>query len=169
MNVEENRVGRQLSKSPKSSVARRPWIGIALAAASAALFALNSASASVAFHNGSNPLTVASVRFVLPALALFVWLRFSGISLLMPRRDRLVAAMLGFLNGDLFDGSPVRHTRGAPRASIAEPEADVRSYRERAARAEEWLHKIYIKVEERFIKRPEKRRSAAGAASGTRQ
>src|SRR5271155_19078 len=43
---------------------------------------------------------------------------------------------------------------------IAELEADAQSYQERAERAEQWLHKIYTDVEERFIRRPaEKHRS----------
>jgi molecular chaperone GrpE (heat shock protein) len=37
---------------------------------------------------------------------------------------------------------------------IAELEADAQNYQERAERAEQWLHKIYTDVEERFIKRP---------------
>jgi hypothetical protein len=53
---------------------------------------------------------------------------------------------------------------------IAELEAEVRAYLERAERAEEWLHKIYTEIEERFIRRPEeKRRSVFGAPSGRRQ
>jgi hypothetical protein len=59
--------------------------------------------------------------------------------------------------------------RGAEQR-IAELEADVRSYQERADRAEQWLHKIYTEIAERFIKRPEeKRRSASGAPMGRRQ
>ena len=58
--------------------------------------------------------------------------------------------------------------RGAEQR-IAELEADVRSYRERADRAEEWLHKIYIEVEERFIKRPEEKRRGVSGAPPVRQ
>src|SRR5271155_3014643 len=46
---------------------------------------------------------------------------------------------------------------------IAELEAEVRIYQDRAERAEEWLHKIYSEIEERFIRRlEEKRRNAVG-------
>jgi molecular chaperone GrpE (heat shock protein) len=53
------------------------------------------------------------------------------------------------------------HQLRAAEDRIAELEADAQSYQERAERAEQWLHKIYTDVEERFIRRPaEKHRSA---------
>ena len=56
------------------------------------------------------------------------------------------------------------HQLRAAEDRIAELEADVQTYQERADRAEQWLHKIYTDVEERFIKRPEeKRRSVLGS------
>ena len=56
------------------------------------------------------------------------------------------------------------HQLRAAEDRIAELEADVQTYQERANRAEQWLHKIYTDVEERFIKRPEeKRRSVLGS------
>ena len=56
------------------------------------------------------------------------------------------------------------HQLRAAEDKIAELEADVQTYQERADRAEQWLHKIYTDVEERFIKRPEeKRRSVLGS------
>ena len=52
------------------------------------------------------------------------------------------------------------HQLRAAEDRIAELEADVQTYQERADRAEQWLHKIYTDVEERFIRRPaEKHRS----------
>src|SRR5271155_3839939 len=61
------------------------------------------------------------------------------------------------------------HQLRAAEDRIAELEAEVRIYQERPERAEQWLHKIYTEVEERFIKRPEeKRRSAFGAPTGRR-
>ena len=52
------------------------------------------------------------------------------------------------------------HQLRAAEDRIAELEADAQSYQERAERAEQWLHKIYTDVEERFIRRPaEKHRS----------
>lgn len=73
----------------------REWAGIALALATAAAFALANTSASLAYHGGSNPMTVAAFRFVLPLLALVVWLRARGVALSLPPRDGLVAAALG--------------------------------------------------------------------------
>jgi drug/metabolite transporter (DMT)-like permease len=69
--------------------------GIALTLASAVAFALANTSASVAYHGGSNPLTVAAIRFLLPMGALVVWLRMRGVPLSLPARDGLVAAALG--------------------------------------------------------------------------
>jgi molecular chaperone GrpE (heat shock protein) len=37
---------------------------------------------------------------------------------------------------------------------IAELEAEVELYRDKADRAEQWLHKVYTEIDERFIKRP---------------
>src|SRR5271169_5770076 len=59
------------------------------------------------------------------------------------------------------------HQLRAAEDRIAEPEAEVRIYQDRTERAEQWLHKIYIEVEERFIRRSEeKRRTAVGALGG---
>jgi drug/metabolite transporter (DMT)-like permease len=69
--------------------------GIALALASAVAFALANTSASVAYHGGSNPLTVAAIRFLLPAGTLVVWLRMNGVPLSLPARDGWVAVALG--------------------------------------------------------------------------
>ncbi len=73
----------------------REWAGIALALATAVAFALANASASLAYQGGSNPLTVAALRFVLPTAALIVWLRARGVPLGLPRRDGWIAALLG--------------------------------------------------------------------------
>ena len=73
----------------------RRWVGITVALAAAAAFALANTSANVAYHGGSNPLTVAATRFLVPAAALIVWLRASGTSLALPKREGLVAVSLG--------------------------------------------------------------------------
>ena len=44
---------------------------------------------------------------------------------------------------------------------IAELEGEVQQYRERAARAEEWLHKISAEIENRLIREPVERRREA--------
>jgi hypothetical protein len=57
----------------KSAIAaapeRRIWVGVTIALAAAAAFALANTSASVAYHGGSNALTVAATRFIVPAVA----------------------------------------------------------------------------------------------------
>src|SRR5271169_6978898 len=73
----------------------RAWVGITVALAAAAAFALANTSASVAYHGGSNPLTVAATRFLVPTAALIVWLRVTGVSLVLPKRDAFVAGSLG--------------------------------------------------------------------------
>ena len=80
-----------MSSAPQS----REWAGIALALATAVAFALANSSASLAYHGGSNPLTVAAIRFVLPTAALVVWLSMRGVPLGLPARDGWVAAALG--------------------------------------------------------------------------
>ncbi len=74
---------------------RRTRVGSTVALAAAAGFALANTSASVAYQGGSNPLTVAAIRFLVPTAALIIWLRVSGISLVLPKRDALAAASLG--------------------------------------------------------------------------
>jgi len=41
---------------------------------------------------------------------------------------------------------------------ITELENDVRYYADRADRAEQWLHKIYGEIEDRFIRQPQEKR-----------
>src|SRR6476660_6742789 len=77
----------------KSAIAaapeRRIWVGVAIA--------LANTSASVAYQGGSNALTVAATRFVVPAVALVAWMRISGIPLRLAKRDALAAASLGVI------------------------------------------------------------------------
>jgi drug/metabolite transporter (DMT)-like permease len=75
----------------------RAWIGVAVAIAAGAAFAIANTSAGVAYQNGSNPLTVASTRFLLPTVALIAWLGFTGVPLVLPRREAIVAVLLGAL------------------------------------------------------------------------
>ena len=78
-----------------SSPTARTWVGITLALAAAFAFALANTSASLAYHSGSNPLSVAAIRFVLPATVLVVWLRLQGVPLSLSTRDGWIAATLG--------------------------------------------------------------------------
>jgi drug/metabolite transporter (DMT)-like permease len=73
----------------------RTGAGIAVALSAAAAFAVANTSTNVAYHGGSNALTVAATRFLVPSAAIMLWLRASGLSPLLPKRDALVAALLG--------------------------------------------------------------------------
>ena len=55
------------------------------------------------------------------------------------------------------------HQLRAAEDRIAELEADVENYREKADRAEQWLHKIYTEIEERFLRQDNGGRAAAPA------
>jgi molecular chaperone GrpE (heat shock protein) len=46
---------------------------------------------------------------------------------------------------------------------IAELEAEAETYQERAERAEQWLHKVYVEIENRFLRQSEDRRRTTGA------
>ena len=51
------------------------------------------------------------------------------------------------------------HQLRAAEDRIAELEAEVEAYRQQAERAEQWLHKVYTEIEDRFLKQ-DARRSA---------
>jgi drug/metabolite transporter (DMT)-like permease len=63
----------------------------------AVAFALANTSARLAYQGGSNPLTIAACRFVLPTVALFAWLGMSGVPVVLAKREGLVAVFLGLL------------------------------------------------------------------------
>ena len=70
----------------------------------------------------------------------------------------------------LDQAQKLSHQLRAAEDRIAELEAEVQVYQDRTERAEEWLHKIYSEIEERFIRRPEeKRRGVFGPPTGRRQ
>jgi drug/metabolite transporter (DMT)-like permease len=75
----------------------RTWLGVVVALSAAACFSLANMSASVAQNGGSNPLTISAIRFLVPAVALIIWLRLSGVSLAMPRREAAAALVLGLV------------------------------------------------------------------------
>ncbi len=56
------------------------------------------------------------------------------------------------------------HQLRTAESRIAELENDVRYYQDRCERADQWLHKIFSEIEERFLKPDDKRR--AGVLSG---
>jgi hypothetical protein len=51
----------------------------------------------------------------------------------------------------------------AAEAQVAELEAELSASRERADRAEQWLHRIYGEIEERFLQQSDSRRPTSGA------
>jgi drug/metabolite transporter (DMT)-like permease len=65
----------------------------------AVAFALSNIGASLAYQGGSNPLTVSAFRFVLPAIAVFVWLRLRGVPVALPARAAWIAVGLGAITG----------------------------------------------------------------------
>lgn len=77
--------------SPQS----RELAGIALALTTAVAFVLANVLASLAYHGGSDPMTVSAVRFILPTAALVVWLGFRGVPLALPAQSGWVAVALG--------------------------------------------------------------------------
>jgi hypothetical protein len=54
------------------------------------------------------------------------------------------------------------HQLRAAENRIAELEADVELYRDKADRAEQWLHKVYTEIDERFIKRTREKFGSPG-------
>jgi RsiW-degrading membrane proteinase PrsW (M82 family) len=58
----------------------RTWTGIVVALAAAAGFSLANTSASLADQGGTTPLTIAATRFIVPAVALVIWMRLGGVS-----------------------------------------------------------------------------------------
>jgi hypothetical protein len=55
------------------------------------------------------------------------------------------------------------HQLRAAEDRIAELEAEVGIYQDKADRAEQWLHKVYTEIEDRFLRQDDSRRSVTGA------
>ena len=53
------------------------------------------------------------------------------------------------------------HQLRAAENRIAELEAEVAAYQEQAERAEQWLHRIYSEIEERFMRRDQSERRSS--------
>ena len=53
------------------------------------------------------------------------------------------------------------HQLRAAEDRIAELEAEVEAYRQQAERAEQWLHKVYTEIEDRFLDRDKNARPRA--------
>ena len=54
------------------------------------------------------------------------------------------------------------HQLRAAEDRVAELEAEVQLYRDKADRAEQWLHKVYTEIEDRFLPQESGRRSLTG-------
>ena len=61
------------------------------------------------------------------------------------------------------------HQLRAAEDRIAELEAEVDLYREKSDRAEQWLHKVYTEIEERFICQAEEKRQVSSLNAAGRQ
>jgi hypothetical protein len=59
------------------------------------------------------------------------------------------------------------HQLRAAENRIAELEAEVGIYQDKAERAEQWLHKVYTEIEDRFLRQDNGRRGVPGAPQRT--
>jgi hypothetical protein len=55
------------------------------------------------------------------------------------------------------------HQLRAAEDRIAELEAEVQIYQDKADRAEHWLHKVYTEIEDRFLRQDDDCRGVTGA------
>jgi len=55
------------------------------------------------------------------------------------------------------------HQLRAAEDRIAELEAEVTAHQEKAERAEQWLHRVYTEIEDRFLQQSDSRRAMNGA------
>jgi drug/metabolite transporter (DMT)-like permease len=84
-----------------------------VAVAAGAAFAIANTSAGVAYQGGSNPLTVASTRFLLPTAALIAWISVTRVSLVLPKRQAIVAILLGVVTA-LYNWALLRSFNSIP-------------------------------------------------------
>jgi hypothetical protein len=59
------------------------------------------------------------------------------------------------------------HQLRAAENRIAELEAEVGIYQDKADRAEQWLHEVYTEIEDRFLRQDDGRRGMTGAPQRT--
>ena len=72
-------------------------LGIVVALVSAVNFAVANTLAGLAYEGGSDPLTLSTTRFILPAVLVFIILKFSGKPVLMKGRANWAGIVLGLL------------------------------------------------------------------------
>lgn len=76
---------------------RRSLLTIALVLGFTISFALTNTMAGLAYRDGSDPVTVATARFIVPTVALMVMLWATGVRLSLPKRDAIAAIGLGLV------------------------------------------------------------------------
>jgi hypothetical protein len=59
------------------------------------------------------------------------------------------------------------HQLRAAESRIAELEGEVAAYQEKSERAEQWLHKVYTEIEDRFLQQADGRQGVTGAPQRT--
>jgi endonuclease III len=59
----------------------------------------------------------------------------------------------------------ISHQLRAAEDRIAELEAEVGMYKEKADRAEQWLHRVYTEIEDRFLRQDDELRRTPGVQS----
>ena len=77
---------------------RAGWLAFALVLWFTVSFALTNSMAGLAYQGGSDPLTVATARFIVPTVVLAVTLWFSGARFALPRRDAIATIILGLIS-----------------------------------------------------------------------
>ena len=76
---------------------RREYLAIALVLWFTVSFALTNSMAGLAYQGGSDPLTVATARFMVPTIVLAVVLGITGAGFTLPKRDAIAATVLGLI------------------------------------------------------------------------
>ena len=77
---------------------RAGWLAFALVLWFTVSFALTNSMAGLAYQGGSDPLTVATARFIVPTVVLAVTLWFTGARFALPRRDAIATIILGLIS-----------------------------------------------------------------------
>lgn len=76
-------------------------IGYIIVIISALAFAGNNALAVLSYEAGTTPLTLITGRMIFTLIALFLIMKFSGLAIPLPKRERYAALGLGVLNGTM--------------------------------------------------------------------
>jgi drug/metabolite transporter (DMT)-like permease len=76
---------------------KKRYIGLFLAFSSGIGFMGSNTLAGVSYQFGTNPLTVSTTRFILPAIVLIWILKKSGLALALPKRIAIISFILGLI------------------------------------------------------------------------